>query len=65
MFLGSGDHSVGGTGSVRRADRIFDGTRSRFDQILKEQWKKNLDRMSAEHFPTDAFYGPGWGGDRK
>ena len=42
---------------------ISDGTRLRFDQILKEhaEWKENLDRMSAEHSPTDAFYGPDWG----
>ena len=37
--------------------------RLRFNQILKEhaEWKENLNRMSAEHSPTDAFYGLNWG----
>ena len=43
--------------------RISDERRLRFDQILKEhaEWKENLDRMSAEHSPANAFYGPDWG----
>ena len=71
VFLAIGGHladpqvtnlflSAGCRTNLDGCDRISDEHRLDFNQILKEQWKENLDRMSAEHSPTDAFYGPDW-----
>ena len=57
LFLSAGCRT-----DLKGCDRIFDRTRLRLDQILKEhaQWKEKQDCLLAENSPADAFYGPDW-----
>ena len=57
LFLSAGCRT-----NLDGCSHISDGTRLRFDQILKEhaEWKEGLSRMSAENSLTGTFYGPDW-----
>ena len=73
VFLAWGDHpvdpqvtdlflSAGCRTNLDGCKNISDGTRLRFDQILKEHamWKENRDRIAAESMRADPTYGPDW-----
>ena len=53
--------SVGCRANLDGCEAISDGIRSRFDQILKEQWKEKRDRVAVENMRADPIYGPDWG----
>ena len=56
LFLSAGCRT-----NLDGCEAISDGIRSRFDQILKEQWKEKRDRVAVENMRADPIYGPDWG----